>query len=479
MEVFFIKASQLIVALSLLVFVHELGHYIFARIFGIRVEKFYLFFNPRFSILRYVPARGKLEICTWMDKEEHPHSLLSVNVGQNYEKTGKPLPAWKQTIYGIGWIPLGGYCAIAGMIDETQDKTKLARDPQPWEFRTKPAWQRLLVMCGGVIFNFLAAVVIYIGITIHWGEQCIRFRDAYAGMEFVPAALDAGFCNGDIPLKADGRDIDADTPNFMMEMAQAREVTVLRNRKDTVNIALPKDFIMKLNKDQGFFAYRIPVVVDQAVKGEPAYEAGLEKGDHIIAVGDSLTPSFTELTRALAAYGGKPTPVKIERGGREMTLTATPGPGGKLGIKLAPPTEIYPIFKRNYGFLEAIPAGWNLGTSTLGNYVKSMSHIFSKEGAESLGGFGALGSMFPERWNWESFWYLTAFLSLALAFMNILPIPALDGGHVLFLLVEVITRRRPSDRFLEIAQQVGFYFLLALLLFANLNDIMRFIGVKF
>ncbi len=473
MEVFLIKALQFILAFSLLIVVHEFGHYIFARIFGIRVEKFYMFFNPRFSLLRYIPAEGRLELCTWMDKEEKPHPLASFNVGQDYQKTGNPVPAWKQTIYGIGWVPLGGYCAIAGMIDETQDKEKLAAEPQDWEFRTKPAWQRLLVMCGGVLFNFLAAIIIYTGMTFHWGKEYIHYRDAYAGMEFVPTAIEAGFRNGDIPLMADGKEVDADTPNVMAVLAQAHTVSVLRNGRDTVNIDLPDDFVMQINKDKGFFIYRMPVVVAEAIKGEPAAKAGLEKGDRIVAVGDSLTPSYGELTAALESYAGRPTPIKVIRNGHELELTATPTEGGKLGFKLAPPNEIYPIFRKQYGLVESVPAGWELGTSTLGNYVKSMKHVFSKEGAKSLGGFIALGDMFPERWNWYGFWSLTAFLSLALAFMNILPIPALDGGHVLFLIYEVITRRKPSDRIMEIVQTVGLFFLLALLLFVNLNDIIR------
>lgn len=474
MEVFIIKGLQLIAALSLLVIVHEFGHYIFARIFGIRVEKFYLFFNPRLSLIRYIPSQGRLEIGTWMDKEENPHSLLSLRAGRAYAP-GEKVPAWKQTIYGIGWLPLGGYCAIAGMVDETQGAEKLTAVPQDWEFRTKPAWQRLLVMCGGVIFNFLLAIVIYIGIAYSYGERVVRFRDATAGMEFVESALKAGFRNGDIPIMADGKEIEANDPNVMMTLAQAKTVSVIRNNADTVDIALPSDFIMDLNKDRAFFAYRLPVVVAEAVNGEAADRAGLTRGDRIIAIGDSLTPSFAELTDALKAYGGRPVDVTFMRGNKTLTATATPSDAGKLGIKLAPLTEVYPVFVREFSLLESIPRGWELGTSTLGNYAKSMSHVFSREGAENLGGFGALGSMFPERWNWESFWFLTAFLSIALAFMNILPIPALDGGHVLFLLYEVITRRRPSDRFLEVAQTIGFFFLLALLLYANMNDIIRFL----
>lgn len=473
MEVFLIKALQLVLALSLLVLVHEFGHYIFARIFGIRVDKFFLFFNPRLSLLRYVPEKGRLELGTWMDKEEKPHSLLSFRVGQNYEATGAKVPAWKQTIYGIGWLPFGGYCAIAGMVDETQDASKLAAEPQPWEFRSKAAWQRLLVMCGGVIFNFLLAVVIYIGITFSYGERCIRFRDASEGMDYVPTAQAVGFRNGDIPLLADGREIEADTPNAMLEFVQARRVTVLRNGKDSVDIELPRDFAVKLNKDNGFFSYRVPVVVGALTKGQPAYEAGVKEGDRIIAVGDSLTPSYTELTAALKSYAGKPTPIVVSRNGEDLELTATPTENGLLGFQRTQITDIYPVFIRNYNLLEAVPAGWNLGTSTLGNYAKSMKLVFTKEGAESLGGFGTLGSMFPERWSWYNFWMIAAFLSIALAFMNILPIPALDGGHVLFLLIEMITRKRPPERVMEIVQATGLYLLLALMLFVNLNDIIR------
>ncbi len=474
MEVFLIKAFQLIVALSLLVVVHEFGHYIFARMFGIRVEKFYMFFNPRFSLMRYVPEKGRMEFATWMDKEGNPHSLMKFNVGQDYEKTGNKVPAWKKTIYGIGWIPLGGYCAIAGMIDETQDASKLAAEPQSWEFRTKPAWQRLLVMTGGVLFNFIFAVIIYIGITFSWGERGVKFRDAYAGMEFTPTALAVGFQNGDIPLMADGEEVEADQPNVLLTLAQAKVVTVLRNATDTVDITLPKDFLLNLNDDKGFFSYRMPVVISRTANGEPAEKAGLVVGDRIVSVGKYATPSFTEFKAALDSCKGVAVELRFVRNGETLVTNITPTDEGVIGVNIAPITEVYPVYVKEYGFFESIPAGWKLGVSTLSEYVKSMGQVFSKKGAQQLGGFGALGSMFPEQWNWESFWFLTAFLSVALAFMNILPIPALDGGHVLFLLYEVITRRRPSEKFLEHAQSIGFFLLLALLLFANINDVIRF-----
>ena len=467
------KALQLVLALALLVTVHEFGHYIFARIFGIKVEKFFLFFNPRFSLLRYIPEEGRLEIGTWMDKEERPHPLASWKVGKAYGP-GEKVPGWKQTIYGIGWIPLGGYCSIAGMVDETKDaKDVNASTPSETDFYSKAAWKRLLVMAGGVIFNFLLAIVIFIGLTFSYGEQTVKFRDAYAGMDYVPAAQKVGFRNGDIPLMADGETVEADQPGVMMRMVQAKEITVLRNGTDTVTIKLPSDFVMDLNEDKGFFIYRVPVVVSEVMHGEPAAKAGLRKGDRIIAVGDSLTPSITELFPALKAYGGKDTILTFIRDGKTLEVAVTPSEEGKLGFMLTKLTDIYPVFTQEYGMFASVPRGWEVGTSTLGNYAKSMSQVFSRRGAESLGGFGALGNMFPEKWNWYDFWSLTAFLSIALAFMNILPIPVLDGGHILFLFIEMITRRKVPLKVIEVATTIGFYFLLAVMLFANFNDIMR------
>lgn len=473
METFLMKALQLVLALSLLVIVHEFGHYIFARIFGIKVEKFFLFFNPRFSLLRYIPEEGRLELCTWMDKEEKPHPLVSWKVGKAYAP-GEKVPGWKQTIYGIGWIPLGGYCSIAGMVDETKDaKDVETATPSETDFYSKAAWKRLLVMAGGVIFNFLLAIIIFIGLTFCYGEQTVKFRDAYAGMDYVEAAQKIGFRNGDIPLMADGEEVEADQLGVMMKLVQAKEITVLRNHKDTVTIKLPKDFVMDLNDEKGFFVYRVPVVVYETMRGEPAAKAGLQKGDEIIAVGDSLTPSITELFPALKAYGGKETTLIYVRNGKTQQVKITPSEDGKLGFQLTPLTDIFPVFTKKYGIIESFPRGWEVGTTTLGNYAKGMSQVFSKRGAESLGGFGALGSMFPDRWNWYDFWSLTAFLSIALAFMNILPIPVLDGGHILFLFIEMIIRRRVPLKVIEVATSIGFYFLLAVMLFANLNDIMR------
>lgn len=446
MEAFLIKAAQLIAALAFLIVIHEFGHYLFARLFGIRVEKFYLFFDWPTALFRWKPK-------------------------------AKPRPdgraTWRDTEYGIGLIPLGGYCKISGMIDESLDTAQMAQEPQPWEFRTKPAWQRLLVMAGGVLFNFILAILIYAGIAMHWGEKYIPFDAATEGFDFVPAAQAAGFRNGDIPLEADGRKLDAADSDYQLRMIEAKTVKVLRNGRDTVEIAIPENFLLQLNDDKGFMAYRVPVYIDRIVPGEAAAKAGLMEGDHIVAVDTVATPSYGELTKALTLYAGRETTVTVERDGRRLTVDATPNDAGKLGFQLRPITAVYPVRSIEYGFFESFPKGWQIGTSTLGNYVSSMKYVFTKDGAESLGGFGTIGNLFPTRWNWLSFWEITAFLSVALAFMNIIPIPGLDGGHILFLLWEVVTRRKVPEKVLINAQYAGMIFLLMLLLYANGNDIFR------
>lgn len=459
MEVFLIKALQLIAALSLLVFIHELGHYMFARIFGIKVDKFYLFFNPWFKIASWKPKPKK--------NSKNDPNAVDDPMADGYK------PSWRDTEYGLGWLPLGGYCAIAGMVDENVDTNNLSEKPKSWEFRSKPAWQRLLVMLGGVLNNFILAIIIYAGIAFFWGEKYIEYDKAYAGMAFSETAREAGFRDGDIPLFADGERIDAGKPDNMLTMVNARCVEVLRG-SDTVAIHLPENFILKLTDEKSFMTYRIPVIVSDVVGGEPAQKAGLLPGDRITAVGGIATPSFTELTKALSSCADSTVAIDIERNGRAITLEAHPTAGGKLGFMLCPITEVYPTVVRHFGFFESFPKGWEIGTTTLGNYAASMKLVATKEGAKSIGGFGALGNMFPTRWSWLSFWEITAFLSVALAFMNFLPIPALDGGHIMFLLVEVVTRRKVPEKVLLVAQYIGMAFLLLLMLYANGMDVMRF-----
>lgn len=450
METLIFKTLQLIAAFALLVIIHEFGHYIFARLFGIKVEKFYLFFDPWFSLFK------------WKPKEV-----------QKLNPDGSLKTTWRDTEYGIGWLPLGGYVKIAGMIDESMDKEQLAKPAEPWEFRSKPAWQRLLVMIAGVVFNFILAIVIYTGIAFHWGEKTISFENAKEGFDYVEAAQNIGFQNGDIPLLADGVKLDIRDRNHAFKMVEADVVTVLRNKKDTVNISIPEDFIFRLEEEEGFFAYRVPVIVKKLSPGDPAEKAGLQEGDQIIGVGGTPTPAFTEFTPALTKHSGKETTLDVMRNGQLLNIAITPSESGKIGIQLANITDIYPVDIEKYSFFESIPKGWEIGVTTLSQYVGSLKHLFSKDGAQSIGGFGAIGSIFPETWNWRSFWEITAFLSVALAFMNILPIPALDGGHVLFLLYEIVARRKPSDKFLEYAQIAGMIFIFALLIFANGNDIYR------
>lgn len=430
-----VRVLQLVLCLSILVMVHELGHFMFAKLFGARVEKFYLFFNPYFSLFK--------------------------------KKIG-------DTEYGIGWVPFGGYVKIAGMIDESMDTEQMSGLPQPWEFRSKPAWQRLLVMTGGVLNNFILAILIYAGIAWYWGEKSIPYQNAYEGMDFTPAAQSLGFRNGDILLTADGRLIDASERQSIYNMLDAKEVKVLRNHADTVTLHIPSDALTRMPKDDPFMAYRTPVFVKKVMPGEPAMEAGLIPGDRIVQVGDSLTPAYTEFVPALMAYAGKPVTLKVVRDGEPVSLEAVPTAAGKLGFGLMNPLEIFDCDTVEYNIFQAVPRGISNGTGMLVTYVGSLKHVFTKDGAQSIGGFGAIGDMFPEKWNWRTFWEMTAFLSIILAFMNIIPIPALDGGHVMFLLWEVVTRRKPSEKFMEYAQMAGMFFLLALLIYANTNDIYRF-----
>ncbi len=464
MEAFLLKAGQLVAALSLLVIIHEFGHYMFARIFGIRVDKFFLFFNPWFYLVKYNPKTKK-----WSFFKDKKDASQPTDEASKSEKA-----TWRDTEYGIGWLPLGGYVQIAGMIDETQDASKLSAEPQPWEFRTKPAWQRLLVMIGGVLFNFLLAIAIYAGITFTWGEQYIEFDNATAGMAYVETAKNIGFQDGDIPLLADGEKINVTDHDHIMKMVEAKTVTVLRNGTDSVNIAIPDNFLFQLNDEKGFFAYRVPVHVAKVVNGEAAEKAGLQDNDQLVSVAGVATPSYTEFTAELLKNAGKEIEMGVIRNGESTTVKITPNKAGKVGVQLKPITDIYPTTTIDYTFLQSIPKGIEMGCNQMVTYVSSLKHLFTAEGAQSLGGFGAIGDLFPESWSWYKFWTITAFLSVILAFMNILPIPALDGGHVLFTLYEIITRRKPSEKFLEYAQTVGMLLLFALLIYANANDIYRF-----
>lgn len=473
METFLIKALQLIVALIILVTIHEFGHYFFARLFGIKVNRFYLFFNPGFSLLKYNPMEGTLMIGSRDDN----HAWKTIRVGKPHQPRPDGKPTWRDTIYGLGWLPLGGYCDIAGMVDETKSSKDLTSEPQPWEFRTKAAWKRLMVMVAGVMFNFLLAIVIYIGIAAHWGERVVAYDAVTEGMDFAEPMHEAGFHDGDILLALNGKPVDPrDTADNWGFIQPGARVTVLRNHVDTVVINIPDNLRSTLvEAGTAYMRPRVPVVVDDVVHGEGAAKAGLQPGDRLLRVAIDTTPALTEFYAVLPEYKSSTVPMLIERDGKRFTTDIDVNDGGKIGIQLRHPSKIYNVTEVEYSLWEAIPRGWHNGIDRLTTYVSSMGMIFTKEGAKSVGGFGALGSMFPNRWNWLSFWEITAFLSVILAFMNIIPIPALDGGYTLFLLIEIITRRRPSERFIEIANMCGMGFLLLLLVYANLNDIYRLV----
>lgn len=473
MEIILIKALQLILALSILVLIHEFGHYFFSRVFKVRVEKFYMFFPVWFKIVKYTPnSKGKKWhfFCKNDTEEQEKAKLEELNA------SGDKPATWRDTEYGMGWLPLGGYCKISGMIDESMDKEQMALPAKPWEFRSKPAFQRLMIMIGGVLFNFLLAIAIYSGIVYAYGEKFIPFKNATEGMIFSEYAHSVGFKDGDVLLKADGKDVE--TFEDFSTIIMAKNVTVLRNYTDTVTIALPDDFVFRANEEvengATLMAYRMPVVVKQTQARMGAEKAGLQAGDKIVSVAGVATPGYDLFTVELKKNASKTVEIKYIRDGKECASDVEIDDAGKIGIMLSAPADVYEVVVHKYNIFQSVPRGIEMGWNICCDYVKSLKLIFTSEGAQSLGGFGTLGSIFPDQWNWLEFWNTTAFFSLILAVMNILPIPALDGGHVLFLLWEIITRRKPSEKFLEYAQMAGMMILFALLLFANGNDIYRF-----
>lgn len=465
---FWIKAFEMVLALSILIVFHEFGHYFFARVFGVWVEKFYMFFNYKFSLLKWKPGK----YLKWFSTGNEMGAMEETNENENKN-------SWRATEFGIGWIPMGGYCAISGMIDESMNTEAMKQPAKPYEFRSKPAWQRLLIMLGGVLFNLLLAMIIYAGIVYAVGEEYIKFTDATEGMEYCDSAHKVGFVDGDIPLSADGTQLNYPNADELQTLLTAHKVTVLRNHKDTVTINLPSNFVFMTNEDakngQVFMSYRLPVVVSQTQPRMGGEKAGLQEGDRMVAINGVSTPSYTQFTAELEKNKGKNITLEYERGGKTYTVTDIPiDNAGKLGIMLTDPTKIYHTTVIDYNLLQSIPRGIVMGWTKMVNYVKQLKLVFTPEGAQSLGGFGTIGSIFPATWNWIDFWNITAFISVILAVMNVLPIPALDGGHVMFLLYEIVTGRQPSVKFLERAQYVGMILLLALLLFANGNDVYRF-----
>ena len=474
-----IQAIQLVLALSFLVMIHELGHFTFARIFGVRVEKFYMFFNPKFSLLRLKKFDGKWHV-----------KFFAKNDDEEWDKHPE------NTEWGIGWLPFGGYCAIAGMVDETHSSEDLAAEPQSWEFRSKPAWQRLLIIMGGILVNFLGAIVIFTMLIWHWGTDTLPLRNVDRGLYYSEILQGEGFEQQDRILTINGEE-----PETLSDAVQAmiiegkREVTVLRGT-DTVTLILSEDLGTrylalqnahdkaereKARADQSYQKQRyvlvtewIPFVVDTVLPGNAAYLAGIRKGDSIVAIDGVPTPCAVMVPMELQKHPCDSITMDYYRDGELQTARLFIGDQGKIGAGPKNQLAYFQIEHTDYSFFQAIPAGIRSGWDILAMYVKQFRLVFTKEGAQSLGGFGAIGSMFPAFWSWYAFWHMTAFLSIILAFMNFLPIPALDGGYILFLLVEMISGRKPSDKFLEKANNIGFWILIALLVFANGNDILKY-----
>ena len=474
MTIFFIKTVQLILSLSILVIVHEYGHYLFSRLFNIRVEKFYMFFNPSFSILRAKKINGKMRVRFFA---KNTPDLVNESRSTALLKDSKSNDEWHKhpdtTEWGIGWVPLGGYCKISGMIDESMDREQMKLPPKSWEFRSKPAWQRLLVMIGGVIFNLLLAFFIYSMIIFTWGDSYVALKDVNMGMEFSQTAKDIGFKDGDIILYADGKEVidrfDM-VDNFASQVVEADKVTVLRNGEEVV-VYMPDNFVQTLMaQKEGFAGYRIPTVVQDVQKDGEADKRGLLSGDSLVAVNGVTVPTFLEFRTELDKYKNSQIPIEFYRNGTLHSLPVTVSEEGTIGIAIK---NYIPTSSDTYSFFGSFPEGVKFGMRTLKGYVSQFKYVFTREGASSLGGFGAIGSFFPPMWAWYAFWKMTAFLSIILAFMNILPIPALDGGHVMLLLYEVVARRKPNERFMEYAQVIGMLLLFALLIYANGNDLIK------
>jgi len=437
----YIKITQFLLSLSLLIVLHEMGHFLPAKLFKTRVEKFYLFFDYKFSLFK--------------------------------KKIG-------DTVYGIGWIPLGGYVKISGMINESMDKEQMMQPPQPWEFRSKPAWQRLIIMLGGVTVNFILGIFIYIMMFNVWGDEYVGVDDVTYGFEIADDFRELGFQNGDKILTIDGEEPeDVMNVNKYLFLRDVSEVTVEHPDGATESLQIPEDIGYKMWQSGNInpFTPRTLTELDSISPDFPAGRAGLQYGDRIVSVDGESVQFWDQLTDKVKSNTKlEPMEIGVEREGRNLTFTVTPNDDNKLGVvRLFEIDEIITINQKEFTFAESIGPGFSRAYWTLKDYMGQFKYVFTKKGASSLGGFITIGSIFPSAWNWEAFWSITALLSIMLAFMNLLPIPALDGGHVVFTLYEMITGHKPSDKFLEYAQIAGFVILVSLLLLANGNDIYKWL----
>lgn len=435
--VFLIKAAQLILSLSIIVVLHEMGHFLTAKYFKTRVEKFYLFFNPWFAI--YKKQIGETE-------------------------------------YGLGWLPLGGYVKISGMVDESMDKDQMKKEPEPWEFRAKPAWQRLIIITGGVAVNLLLGMFIYAMIMYTWGSEKLPVENATYGYQIDSVLIDMGFEDGDIPVR-----FGEEKPVYYSDLAKTlilsdnAEVEVIRN-KNIISFTMPdgwRDRVLDENK-RGLFTPILPFIADTILPSGTAIHSDLQKNDRIIGINDISTPYFYSFANEIGQFKSQTVDLNVIRNSDTIQFPVDVSSDGLIGVGPGNPANYFESETISYTFFQAIPAGIKHGYNTLTSYASSLKLLFTKSGAKQMGGFGTIGNLFPATWDWQTFWNLTAFISIILAFMNILPIPALDGGHAVFILYEMFTGRTPNQKVLEYAQVVGMFLLLGLVLFANANDIYKF-----
>lgn len=432
----FNQIVQLILSLSILVFLHELGHYLFARIFNTRVEKFYLFFNPWFSLFKF--KKGDTE-------------------------------------YGIGWLPLGGYVKISGMIDESIDTDQMSGPPKPWEYRSKPAWQRFLIISGGVLVNFLLAIVIYTAVLYTWGEEYLPTKNVTHGVYCDPLAEEIGFRNGDKILSVDGKEVESFSQIPLAIIIDGAKVVTVEREGEIVDVSIDPAFIPQLLKTQMLFQPRTPLIIEYVEEGSAAESSDIRVGDKLLAINGEKATFFDEFRDAVMSNPNETLLITMDREGVPVELTVPVPETGMVGIAPISPYRYYELQKIEYSLLGAVPAGIKSGVDTFSSYLKQLKLVFSPKtkAYESVGGFITIGSIFPKTWNWHFFWNLTAFISIVLAIMNMLPIPALDGGHMLFLVYEMVSGRKPSDKFMEYAQIMGMVFILALFVFANANDVIK------
>lgn len=461
MEVFLVRLLQFLLSISLLVLLHEGGHLFFAKLFGIRVEKFYIF--------------------------------MDLGIGKWGGSLFRFKPKKSDTEYGMGWLPLGGYCKISGMIDESFDTEQMAKPAEPWEFRSKPAWQRLLVMIGGVSVNFILALFIYVMLMFAWGETYVQTKDMKQGFVFNEEAKSYGFKDHDILVGTENGAFKDFGAKMYREISKAKRVDIIRDgKKMSINLTGDLNLLDMIKNTPAFCLPYVPANIDSVMADGPAAKAGIKKGDKIVALNGTKITSSNEFTNELSKLGDvlasatthadsmkvRTVTVGFIANGadtavtRKMVLTKDL----KLAVGFPGINTLYTPFHKSYGFFESIPAGIKYGWDILHGYVSDMKYVFTADGAKSLGGFGAIGSMFPSSWDWYVFWKMTAFLSIILAFMNILPIPALDGGHVLFLICEIITGRKLGEKFMIRAEYIGISILILLMIVANLNDILRWLG---